>query len=123
MSNLNRSIRSVEDAMTREYPPAVPQCCSDCPWRRNSVAGWLGPYDAEKWLQIAHGESAVACHKTIPVRGGWGKNTKQCRGMGIFRRNVLKRPRNESITVGPENHEVVFSTDQEFLNHHAKGQT
>lgn len=101
-------------------PPATSSPCNDCPWRRNAIAGWLGPHTASEWLDIAHGESAIACHQTIDHNGQDWSELKQCRGAAIFRANVAKLPRNPKVAVGPEDHEHVFSSSKEFLEHHEK---
>lgn len=118
MTDLNAPIINFQDAVTRTYPPAVKEPCNDCPWRRASTAGWLGPDDALGWLAAVHSETAIACHQTIPDGGGWAENTKQCRGAAIFRYHVGKMPRNPSVTSGPKNPEKVFTTNAEFYAHH-----
>lgn len=121
MSNLNEPVKSIEEAMSREYPPCVKEPCNDCPWRRDATRGWLGPYDADEWLRCAHGESAIACHQTIPEGGGWGENTRQCRGAAIFRANVCKSPWNPTVETGPRDTKRVFAWDDEFKAHHEGG--
>lgn len=118
--DLNADANTVEEAMARVYPDPTKEPCNDCPWRRNSVRGWLGPYDARQWIEAAHGEGAIACHQTIPKGGGWGPNTLQCRGAAIFRANAKKQPRNPTITTGPEDKERVFAWDDEFIEHHER---
>jgi hypothetical protein len=113
-------------ATPENLPPTTPQPCNDCPWRRVATAGWLGPYGAARWLEIAHSESPVACHKTIRVEnpgdeGDWADPAmRQCRGIAIFRDHVCKSPRHPDIETGPEDHENVFSTHAEFLSHHER---
>lgn len=105
-------------------PPPTDQPCNDCPWRRVALAGWLGPYDAAKWLEIAHSDSAVACHKTIRTVneqgvGDWNHPAmRQCRGLAMFRANMCKLPRFAAVPVGPVDHDRVFSNGPEFLAHH-----
>lgn len=57
--------------------------CSDCPWRRDSLKGWLGSMTVDEWLACAHGDSVVQCH-TCSNPG------IQCAGIAIYRRNVAK---------------------------------
>lgn len=121
MSDLNAPVTSIDEALAREYPPAVPAPCNDCPWRRNATPGWLGPYDAARWIQAAHGEGAIACHQTIPDGGGWGDQTRQCRGAAIFRANVCKSPVNPTIETGPPDRERVFASNDEFTSYHEGG--
>lgn len=83
--------------------------CSDCPWRRDSLQGWLGSLSPRAWLSAAHGEDTADCHTT---RG------PQCAGLAIYRSNVCKRPRNTAALVLPKDRELVFSSPVEFLTHH-----
>lgn len=108
----------------RDYPPPTPQPCSDCPWRRNATAGWLGPHDAFEWLNIVHGDSPIACHQTITETndegtGDWEHPAiRQCRGAAIYRENRCKSPRNPNVATGPVDKERVFARDEEFVEHH-----
>lgn len=118
--SLNAPVQSIEDALSREYPEATPKPCNDCPWRREALPGWLGPYDADGWIEAAHGEVPIACHETIPSGGGWGKKTKQCRGVAMYRANVCKSPMNPTIEVGPVDRENIFASPTEFREHHER---
>lgn len=103
-----------------QYPPAVASPCVECPWRKEAPPGWLGPNGAKQWLRIAHGESAIACHRTVKQSGSWD-GAKQCAGAASFRANVAKSPRNPQIADGPARDDV-FDSNQEFLDHHAPGE-
>jgi len=83
--------------------------CSDCPWKRDSLAGWLGTSSPEEWISIAHSETMVECLTLL---------TKQCAGLAIYRRNMCKSPRNPAILVLDSDREIVFSHPTEFMNHH-----
>ncbi len=39
--------------------------CGECPFRKKSLAGWLGPWTVETILQQAHGEGGLACHVSV----------------------------------------------------------
>lgn len=92
-------------------PSSKPLCkgCSDCPWTRTSLPGWLGGVDAETWLSYAHSETQVTCHTT---------GNQQCAGLAIYRSNVAKsvRPPLQKL---PADREKVFATPKEFMQHHA----
>lgn len=113
-----------EEFMAADFPPAVPQTCNDCPWRRIAVEGWLGPHSAEEWIEIAHSESPIACHQTILETDEEGiadwkhPAMRQCRGAAIFRANVAKKPKNHTVADGPTDHDNVFSTNDEFIEYH-----
>ena len=85
--------------------------CHDCPWRRAALPGWLGANTAEEWLEFAHNVTVIPCHT----------KDKQCAGAAIFRTNVLKTPRTNAIMMLPKNKITVFSTNEEFRQHHSKG--
>ena len=104
---------------TQEIPPAVKQPCNDCPWRRSSAAGWLGPYDALTWVLLAGSEEPIACHQTIRESGSWD-GAFQCAGAATYRANSCKSPRDPAVAVGPTDHENVFSNSMEFINHHER---
>lgn len=105
-------------------PPAK-QPCNDCPWRRNSIRGWLGPHTAEEWVQMAHGDGQIACHQTIPEGSDDDdpdlSTMTACAGATIFRANVCKSPRpTRGIPAYqlPADRERVFSWNDEFIAHH-----
>ena len=84
--------------------------CGDCPWRRNSLNGWLGGYTKEEWITIAHSDSTIDCHTC----------DKQCAGIAIYRANVGKLPRDPQAIRLPKDKENVFSSPMQFLEHHSK---
>jgi hypothetical protein len=87
--------------------------CSDCPFRRDSVPGWLGDMSAEEWYQLAHGEGRADCHATIQADGdAW-----QCAGLAIYRANVCKSVRDETQMRLPADRVKVFGFG-EFMKHH-----
>jgi len=82
--------------------------CSDCPWARKSIKGWLGSNSPECFVALAHGEGTQECHTT----------NKLCAGLAIYRANVCKSPRDENqLRLSPDNI-TVFSSPTEFLSHH-----
>jgi len=84
--------------------------CSDCPWARVSLPGWLGQVSAEDWLALAHGEGICECHAT----------DKLCAGFAIFRANVCKVPRDPGSFRLPADKVTCFSSNAEFLAHHKR---
>lgn len=90
--------------------------CSDCPWRRDSLQGWLGGYDADEFLDAARGDGPVHCHVL--------KRTNQahweCAGAAIYRRNSCKLVDAEECLVLPADREKVFSNAIEFKKHHER---
>lgn len=103
-----RQLISSEDAVDAKCQHETP--CSDCPWARTALKGWLGGATPEAWVREAHGEHPVPCH-TI--------NGAQCAGIAIYRRNVCKTPRDPEALRLPADREKVFATPMEFTAHHS----
>lgn len=87
--------------------------CSDCPWRRDSLPGWLGEMSADEWWALAHGEGQADCHTQVQANGeGWA-----CAGLAIYRANVCKAPRDPNAFRLPADRVKVFGFG-EFKKHH-----
>jgi hypothetical protein len=86
------------------------QPCSDCPWARTALKGWLGGISIDEWIATAHSDEVVDCHCLTGA---------QCAGIAIYRRNVCKRadPPNLRLEV---DREKVFAWPTEFKEHHSK---
>lgn len=85
--------------------------CSDCPFRRDSLPGWLGGIPAEFFTETAHGEGTYNCHVIV---------NQQCAGMAVYRANVCKTPRYIAALALPADKQKVFAWPTEFLEHHIK---
>lgn len=111
--------------LDRVFPETTAAPCNECPWRRDAIPGYLGPYTPLDWVKIAHGEQPIACHKTIRVHnplestGSWDDpKIRQCRGAAIFRENVGKSPKNPTIITGPHDPVAVFDDTLDFCRYH-----
>lgn len=87
--------------------------CSDCPFRRDSLPGWLGGVLlAQDFVKMAHSEVKYPCHVIV---------NQQCAGMAQYRRNVVKQCRDPSILRLPDKDTTtVFAHPDEFLEHHQR---
>jgi hypothetical protein len=85
--------------------------CSDCPFRRASLCGWLGGIDVQAYLDLAHSDFPVRCHAL--------RNT-ECAGAAIYRANVAKLSRNSNVLRLEKNTTIVFASPDEFRDHHMK---
>lgn len=85
--------------------------CSDCPFRRDAVPGWLGSlsHQPDRYLELAHSERAVPCHSKIGP---------QCAGLAIYRANLYRRNAQPGVLQLPADREAVFVTPMEFSAHH-----
>jgi hypothetical protein len=105
---MGKKFISSEEAVQAKCQHTTP--CSDCPWRRDSLNGWLGGASPEEWIQAAHSDEVVPCHT---LKGA------QCAGIAIYRANTAKLPYPPNLTL-PADRKKVFSWRTEFLEHHSK---
>jgi hypothetical protein len=105
----NGQLRTSDQAKPAPHQHKRP--CSDCPFSRKSIPGWLGGDTVDNWMHAVHGEGLIECHVI---------SNQQCAGSGIFRTNVCKVPRNDELLTLPRDTRLVFATTQEFVDHHAK---
>lgn len=82
--------------------------CSDCPWARGALNGWLGGVSIDDWLAIGHSDAVAPCHVI---------SNQQCAGLAIYRRNVCKLVRPPALSL-PADREAVFASPAEFRAHH-----
>ena len=101
--------------------------CNQCPFRRNSLPGWLGPWKAEE-IVWSLGRAAFPCHKTIRQDRQSIKDSELegCAGASIFLNNKAERSRNLNTlqhqqrvrNINKDIKKSVFSGSQEFIKHH-----
>lgn len=114
-----------------DLPPVTSKACQECPWRKDSRPGHLGPHDAESWARSIHGEQPIACHKTIKDvdpdtrTGDWAHpKMRQCFGAAQMRKNVFKAPRDPEIAIADAyDDSMVFGHTNDFIEHHRKDAT
>lgn len=103
----------------RFYKPHKP--CTECPFTRNAMRGWFGPYSGQHYLNAALGETSVQCHmssKDTP------ENHRHCTGIALFRDNICKVPRRENqsehqrICVKKYDAKQIHKSTSEFLEYH-----
>lgn len=82
--------------------------CSDCPWRRDAINGWLGGNTVDEWVKFAHSDVIIPCHVI---------DNQQCAGAAIYRRNVAKLAWPPNIKLEADR-ETVFASPMEFIKHH-----
>ena len=110
---MKRKLVSGDEAV--ECPKQPQKACSDCPWGREALNGWLGHLSIDEWIQSAHGETTVECHAQKGPNGPWA-----CAGLALYRANVGKIPRNPNALRLPADRESVFANPMQFREHHEK---
>ena len=99
--------------------------CKQCPFRRESIPGYLGGYSGpEHFLNVHyHQEAPNPCHMTVDYEGdGWedrADRAPRCAGQAVMFANAAKLPRAWGIPEGTERDtKEVFEWPHEFLEHH-----
>lgn len=93
--------------------PAIKHPCKDCPFRKDSLPGWLGESRSK---EISECDSFV-CHKTTGV----GKEKKQCAGFMLVRGHnstFLRLATSLGHDLQLTGRELVFQTEKDFIKHH-----
>lgn len=108
MSDSGPRLICSDEATLAKTQPTKP--CTDCPFARASLPGWLGGIPIQDWLAAVHSDSLMVCHVHPNV---------QCAGAAIYRRNVCKLLQDPSLLVLPADRQLVFATPMEFTKHHS----
>jgi hypothetical protein len=113
---------------TPPFRPVMETPCAECPFRRASMAGWLGRSPPEEFVQLIGFEYPMPCHLSVDYedkkwREKWeaGEIGKLCRGALIYARNSCKRFDNRALPTLPADRENFFSNPMEFVKHHRSG--
>lgn len=95
--------------------------CKECPFRKNSLPGWLGGETPEAtYHSVMDAEIDFACHMT---RHKTDKNMSRCKGSLLFLKQSCKSPKfNTELSQCVENinrKEISnILLPHEFINHH-----
>ncbi len=101
--------------------------CQTCPWRRKSLAGYLGASKPEQFLTTAEDpiEHRMPCHMQVNYRAkDWRDQVDvapQCAGRAVFLANQDFIPKTDRIMREPQikpDAKNVFVSGAEFLAHH-----
>ncbi len=117
MSTKRKKMLTVDDAVITKKQHRTP--CSDCPFRRDALPGWLAGLTPEQFVADAHLETRMDCHtRKETKRTHW-----QCAGVATYRANILKRRRSLQILELPQDKTKVFATPTEFIAYHKGNKT
>lgn len=99
-------------------PNKLPYCkspCNNCPFRKDSLKGWLGKRRAQ---EIVNNDNFV-CHKTTQT--GNEKDRLQCAGHMILLDDenlFVRTARGMGILLTIVNRYVIFESKEDFIKHH-----
>jgi hypothetical protein len=114
MAEKGKLIHTVNAPVTKRQHTSP---CSDCPFLRDAVPGWLGMTPPEKWEDMAQSfDGHAVCHALKKENG----NRWDCVGLAIYRANIGRTARPYELQAEP-NTDLVFS-EGEFVEHHRKGE-
>lgn len=88
--------------------PHISRPCRDCPFRKDTLQGWLG---VERMSEILASDSFV-CHK---------KPDKQCAGHMLIKGNdnaFVRLATGLGIKLDLTGRELVFDTERDCIEHH-----
>lgn len=101
--------------------------CDQCPFRRKSLRGWLGPWQPAELIFVL-GREPFPCHLTIEEddQDVNDDTLHACAGAAIFLNNKLERSRHpltfehqeKCRGVSADVSASVFQWAQEFIDHH-----
>jgi len=111
-----------------QYRPPVAKPCSDCPFRRKAMPGWLGGSSPEGFIDCMQRDEPLPCHQTIDYDDNphwletWMKQGDDtgniCAGSLIFMANKIQRPHDRDFPTMEPDRENVFSNSVEFVRYH-----
>lgn len=100
--------------------------CDECPFRRDSAQGWLGPWEPQELMHSLHG-TPFPCHKTIKASVAFDHPSTDkmelCAGATLFLNNKIQTSRDpetmmhQKLLDGVDGSEV-FQWEHEFMEHH-----
>ena len=103
------------------------QPCSDCPFRKKSLAGWLGSYGGPREiLDLVNREVPYPCHMTINNEPGqeelYREDTRLCAGALLYMSKSGKLPRDPELVAlvkaRRQEDKTGILTASEFISHH-----
>lgn len=98
--------------------------CKECPFRRKSMPGWLGPWEPSEMLKAIR-VAPFPCHRTIKEEMSFDdprtKSMELCAGAALFLNNKPEKSRcvetaEYQAMLGKS--DAVFASDSELVSHH-----
>lgn len=103
-------------------------CCKECPFKRDSIPGYLGfaSYNPDEFIfPIWYGDQQIPCHSEIRANEDINEvmhSKNHCFGALQMMKNACKSPQNKetalAVSVLKVDKETVFQWLPEFTKHH-----
>jgi hypothetical protein len=105
------------------FIPCKKTPCSNCPFRTDSIKGWLGK---ERITEILNQDSFV-CHKTVDYSKDNHEDLKrlQCAGFMILKNQqsmFVRLATVMNLDLGLKGHDLVFQSKEDCIEHHSNRQ-
>ena len=99
--------------------------CAECPFKKDSVPSWLGPWDgAEELHKFVMGEGHLACHLTVDEDDEVSEKTERCVGSILYMNKNFKSCRDATLSAVQKKLKDTDKTNilssPEFIKHHGK---
>ena len=104
--------------------------CKECPFRRESMPGWLGPWGAQDIINHLQFDGVFPCHKTIKhdKMTDDDPSLEHCAGATIHLNNKIQRHRHPVVAkhqkelsgIAQEIKDSVFQWSNEFVDYHER---
>lgn len=95
--------------------PYMRKPCAECPYRKDSMKGWLGKYRAD---ELVNDTDSFTCHKT---KDSDKQGLKQCAGHMLLLGNenaFVRILKAQGEKVNLKGRTLVFDNKQDFIDHH-----
>lgn len=118
-----RAVRPVQ----RGFLPARSAPCARCPFRRESVPGYLGAGSPESFVDCVQRGDPLPCHLTVDYddpswKRRWSAQAvgsgEICSGSLVFMANRLQLSQTPGFPRAPADRVAVFGNAIEFVRHH-----
>ena len=99
--------------------PIIKTPCKNCPFRKDSLKGWLGEKIMTEFLE----SDTFVCHKTTK---GTPKERKQCAGFMIIQGDksaAVIMSKILKINLNLKGQDLIFENKKDCINHHKKYET
>jgi len=99
--------------------PIMKKPCKNCPFRKDSLQGWLGK---DRATEIAKTDTFV-CHKSVDYENEKNKSNRlQCAGFMLMRKeesSAVRFAKMLHLDLQLSGDDLVFENESEFINHHS----
>lgn len=105
--------------------------CGECPFRKASPKGWLGPWTPDELNEAARSDETVICHEDVNKLTRQGLTEAEiedhgqyCVGILRYRNTLCKLNRDPKVSAAQKDLRSIDDVEvipaNQFLNHHTR---